>query len=107
MGELRERGGERLLLQYVPDRRRFAFDKKVSAKPGAVCELGKLLVRQTRLAARDRITLAGLTRWRSPAARRAATLPPLALAASSASIQPPTAPGTVSAASGPRGGIVS
>ena len=32
---------------------------------------------------------------------------PFAFAASSASVQPPTAPGTVSAASGPRGGIVS
>ena len=35
------------------------------------------------------------------------SLPPKAFAPSSASIQPPIAPGTVSAASGPRAGIAS
>ena len=41
------------------------------------------------------------------AAASSGSLPPSACAASSASIQPPTAPGTVNAASGPRGGISS
>ena len=39
--------------------------------------------------------------------RSSGSLPPKACAASSASIHPATAPGTVSAASGPRGGISS
>ena len=61
MGKVRQRRGERLLLEYVTDRRRFAFCQESVGKARRRCELGKLLCGETSLAARHRITVAGLT----------------------------------------------
>ena len=107
MRQMRERGGERLLLQDGADRRRLAVDEKLSGKARHVLQPGKMSPRQPRLAAGHRIAVAGLRdgRRQQHIERQFSAVglaPPR-----SASIQPPTAPGTVSAASGPRGGIVS
>ena len=103
-----ERGGERALLRAVaPTSGGLPSTRKVVGEARRVLQLGELLGGQPRLAARHRVALAGLADRACRAARRAAAVPPSACAASSASIQPPTAPGTVSAASGPRDGIAS
>ena len=107
MGEMRERGGERLLLQLSADRRRLAVDQKRRGKARHVLQFGEMLLRQPRLAARDRIAVAGVRDGRRRAGHRAAACRRGRSRLRSASIQPPTAPGTVSAASGPRVGMVS
>ena len=104
-GEMIERGGKRRLPEGRALRRRLAVDQESSAKPG-IFEL-----------ARNRRRRRAWLRDTAKPSRRAdggrkqhvssGSRPPCALAASSANIQPAIAPGTVSAASGPRVGIMS
>ena len=107
MGELVERGGERGLLEHLAGVGRLAVDQEGRREAGHVLELGELLGGEPGLAARDGIAFAGVADRRRQEQSRGGRRPPCARATSSASDQPAIAPGTVSAASGPRGGMVS
>ena len=106
MGELIERRRERSLLQRRAGLRRLAVRQECRGKARHLLQFGELFRCEPRLAVRHDVAFARLVD-RGPSNTLSGSFPPKNLAASSASIQPPTAPGTVSAASGPRAGIVS
>ena len=74
MGKMRKRLGERLLLQGGAGRRRFAVQQECRGEARHGLKLRKMIVREPRLAARHPIAVAGVARWRPPAAHRAAVL---------------------------------
>ena len=107
LAEMLERVGECALLEPRAGLRRLAVDQEGLQKARRGFQLGIFLDRQPRLAARHRVALARVLDGRrqqqverQPAAVRFGGL-------TRASIQAATAPGTVSAASGPRAGISS
>src|SRR5262249_57394902 len=106
MGEMIQRRRERRLFEHRARSGRLTLEQKGRHEAGNVLELGKLVAVRR---AWPRVTGAPCSACAMAAASRSRRRmrPPDAAAASKASIQPAIAPGTVSAASGPRGGIAS
>ena len=106
LGQVIERRGQCHLLHGCALRRHLAVDQKRLREACRLSHFRQLVAGEFMLAARDDITVASLLdrRFEQHIERN---LPAERFAASSAIIQPPIAPGTVSAASGLRGGIAS
>ncbi len=108
MAQMIERCANAVCLQGDAGVRRLAVGEEGLPRSRArPCSSASFSAREPRLAAGDDIAVAGMADRGREQHRRAASCRRSAFAASSASVQPPIAPGTVSAASGPRGGIVS
>ncbi len=107
MRELIERLGELLLRELRPDLRRLAVDQECLAETNRLVHFRQIAGRERGLAARHRIALTGTADRSFEQHVAAASSRRTACAACCASCQVATAPGTVSAASGPRVGISS
>ena len=107
MGEMIQRRGQRRLPERLAGIGRLAVDQECRREAGRVLELGELFRREAGLTAADDVAAARVADRRGQQFGQRQTPAVRASATSSASIQPATAPGTVSAASGPRGGIAS
>src|SRR5262245_25764161 len=94
------------LLEPGADVRNFAINQKCFFEADRFVHLRQFFCRQPGLAASDRVAVARVLDG-GASHISIGSLPPCAMAASFASIHAPTAPGTVSAASGPRAGISS
>ena len=106
MREMVEGGGKRGLLEGRAGVGRLAVHQERLREARHVLELGKLLGGEPGLAARDEIAFTGVAdRGRQQFAERQARA--MRLGNLERQVQPAIAPGTVSAASGPRGGMVS